>query len=313
MRVSRAFVPWLALAAFACGSDDTSPNGATGDGGGSPSDATSPGSPDALTTGSDSAVPPGGDGGTGSDANTDAPGGPDSSAGTCADTSLIFCDDFEGYAAGPAKSTKWDSVTASASDTLVIDATHARGAKALHVHVSQNEFAYAKLKSFAPPAAGFFGRLYVWATAFPTAPDYAHFTMVETAGTPSSAGVVRPIGGQYDPQGKAADWGVGSDQGPTGDWTNWRTSAPAQGGKWLCLEWEMRTADNVINVWIDGVAKTDLTVSTKTHGGNNVDFVFPKWNSLWFGWWLYQAGPTPNQFDLWYDDVALGASRVGCP
>jgi hypothetical protein len=310
MRVSKAFVPWLALAAFACGADDSSsPLGAgSPDAGTPPSDASSPGL-DATTTGVDSAVPPTGDAGT----KTDAATGTDAAAGTCADPSLVFCDDFEGYAAGPAKSTKWKAVTATANDTLTIDATHARGTKALHVHVTQNEFGYAKLTTFAPPAAGFFGRLYVWATAFPTAPDYAHFTMVETAGQPSTAGVIRPIGGQYDPVGKSADWGVGSDQGPTGDWTNWRTSAPAQGGKWLCMEWEMRTADNVINVWIDGVAKTDLTVSTKVHGGNNVDFVFPKWDSLWFGWWLYQASPTPNQFDLWYDDVAIGTARLGCP
>lgn len=310
MRISRAFISWLALAAFACSAEDSqAPTAATGsDAGTGPSDASSSGSPDGATNGGDSAVPPTLDAGT----KTDAAGGPDAAAGTCADTTLIFCDDFEGYAAGPAKSTKWTTVTASANDTLTVDATHARGAKALHVHVTQNEFGYAKLASFAPPGNGFFGRLYVWAAAFPTAPDYAHFTMVETAGA-GTAGVVRPIGGQYDPQGKSADWGVGSDQGPTGDWTNWRPSAPAQGGKWLCLEWEMRAADNVINVWVDGVAKTDLTVSTKVHGGANVDFVFPKWSSLWFGWWLYQASPTPNQFDLWYDDVALGVTRIGCP
>jgi len=50
----------------------------------------------------------------------------------------------------------------------------------------------------------------------------------------------------------------------------------------------------------------------KQHGGNNVDFVFPQVNSIWFGWWLYQGGPTPSSFDLWLDDLALATTRIGC-
>ena len=60
------------------------------------------------------------------------------------------------------------------------------------------------------------------------------------------------------------------------------------------------------------MAKSDLTVSTKMHGGNQVDFVFPTFQRIWFGWWLYQGAPTPNQFDLWLDDIALSSTRLGC-
>ena len=193
--------------------------------------------------------------------------------------------------------------------TLTIDATHARGQKALHVHTQGNGKGYITPSSFAPPGNSFFGRMYAWVDAFPSAPSYAHFTLVEAAGTP--AGLIRPIGGQYiDGQGKF--WGVGSDGGPTGDWTNWKTSAPAESGKWLCLEWQVAAADNDIRVWIDSAAQTDLSVSTKNHGGSAGDFVFPTFNKIWFGWWLYQASPTPDHFDVWLDDIAISSQRLGC-
>src|SRR5262249_15667952 len=139
----------------------------------------------------------------------------DAAAPTCSDPTLLFCEDFEGYAPGPAKGGKWAPMTAAANDTLTIDTAHVRGTKSLHVHTAANEFAFIKLSGFTPPSNSFFGRIYVWVTAFPTAPAYAHFTLVEAAGQPASDGVIRPIGGQYDPQGMADDWGVGTDQGPT--------------------------------------------------------------------------------------------------
>ena len=229
-------------------------------------------------------------------------------AGGCTKTAdTLFCEDFEMPLLAAAKANGFNPVTNMG--TLTADAVHARGTQALHVHTEGNGKAYIQVAPFAPPQNSFFGRMYVWATAFPTAPDYAHFTLVEAAGSP--AGVIRPIGGQYIP-GKGDLWGTGSDVGPTGDWTNWKESAPAQAGKWLCMEWEMTASNNAINVWIDGTAKPELSVSTKMHGGSNVDFVFPTFNNIWFGWWLYQSGSTPAQFDLWLDDIALSTKRVGC-
>jgi hypothetical protein len=251
----------------------------------------------------------GGSNGGGSNGGGSNGGNGGASSGGCAKgADTIFCEDFESVPAGTvAKANGYNPVTSNG--TLTVDSTHARGMRAMHVHTDGNGHAYIQLSPFAPPSNSFFGRMYIWVTAFPSAPDYAHFTLVEAAG--SGAGVIRPIGGQYIP-GKGQLWGTGSDSGPTGDWTNWKESAPAQAGKWLCMEWEMTAADNNINVWIDSTAKTELSVSTKMHGGSSVDFVFPQFNSVWFGWWLYQSGPTPNQYDLWIDDISLGTKRQGC-
>ena len=156
-----------------------------------------------------------------------------------------------------------------------------------------------------------------WVTAFPTAPNYAHFTLVEAAGTGTTT-LLRPIGGQFVPAADAGGagansyWGVGSDGGPTGDWTNWRTTAPAEAGRWLCLEFQLDAPTGAIDVWIDGTPRPELSVTRTMHGGTQVDFVFPTINRIWFGWWLYQGGTTPAGFELWLDQLALSPTRIGC-
>jgi hypothetical protein len=69
-----------------------------------------------------------------------------------------------------------------------------------------------------------------------------------------------------------------------------------------------------VNVWINCQEQKDLSVSTTKHGGgtDDVDFVFPNFDTVKFGWELYQSGSTPSSFDLWFNDVALGTARIGC-
>ena len=192
-----------------------------------------------------------------------------------------------------------------------MDATHARGRQALHVSATDNGMAFVVPRQFKPAGNSFFGRMWVWVDAFPTRPDYAHFTLVEAAGAGSGT-VVRPVGGQYIPAHAKALWGVGADGGPTGDWTAWQPTAPAAGGRWTCMEWEMAAADNRVAVWIDGVAKPEMTVTTKQHGGGTADFVFPSFDRIRLGWQLYQGGSPNARYDVWLDDLALGPNRIGC-
>jgi endoglucanase len=78
------------------------------------------------------------------------------------------------------------------------------------------------------------------------------------------------------------------------------------------MEWQMQSSNNSVAVWINGVAKPEMGVSTQSHGGANVNLVFPTFNQIKIGWQLYQGGSTPAQFDLWLDDIALATSRLGC-
>jgi hypothetical protein len=247
---------------------------------------------------------------TGSAGAADAAGG----RGTCARAALLFCEDFERLPTGGASSLDWGIDTRNGTLTVERRATSPRGQrgnKVLRVHTVDNGRAFLRVDDFAAPGNRFFGRMRLRVDEFPTAPDWAHFTLVEATGSGSSE-VVRPIGGQYAPTVPGIFWGVGADGGPTGDWTNWRESAPVTEDRWQCFEWQLDATDNRVAVWIDGVANPELTASTNAHGGNDVPFVLPTVNTVKVGWQLYQGGTTPERFTLWIDDLALATHRLGC-
>lgn len=248
------------------------------------------------------------------DGSADAPAALDGAVPLCARPGVFFCEDFEALPLGAATSTAW--TTEAAAGQLAIDDTHARGQHALKLTTTGNGRARLMKTGIAPPNNSLWGTVHAWVTAFPTAPDYAHYTLVELAGSGNTS-LVRPIGGQYIPAAGANNpagdfWGVGSDGGATGDWTNWKRTAPSTAGQWLCLEFHLDAANDAIEVYIDGTLRPELSVDRTNHGGNQVDFVFPTFDRIWFGWWLYQLNPTPNAYELWLDDIALGSSQLGC-
>ncbi|WP_433304926.1 hypothetical protein ACQP2F_16665 [Actinoplanes sp. CA-030573] len=221
---------------------------------------------------------------------------------------LLFCEDFDRLPPGGPSTLNWGVDTRHG--TLTVERA-ARHNQVLHVHTVDNGRAFLRVDDFAAPGGRFFGRMRLRVDAFPTAPDWAHFTLVEATGS-GSQDVVRPIGGQYAPTVPGVFWGVGADGGPTGDWTNWRESAPVTEDRWQCFEWALDRADNRVAVWIDGEANPELTASTTEHGGNDVPFILPAVDTVKIGWQLYQGDTTPGQFDVWIDDIALSTQRLGC-
>lgn len=230
---------------------------------------------------------------------------------SCADATLLFCEDFEALPVGAGTGARWSADTAQG--TLSVAAGDAeRGGQVLDVRTDGNGRAFLSVDGFTAPDNSHFGRMYVKVDAFPTAPDWAHFTLVEATGSAPGGEIVRPFGGQYAPTNNGAFVGVGADGGPTGDWTNWRESAPAVAGAWQCVEWEIQAVDNRVTLWLNGVDNPELTVSTRQHGGNPVDFVLPAIDRVKLGWQLYQGNPTPAGYHVQLDDVALSTSRLGC-
>jgi hypothetical protein len=260
----------------------------------------------ATTAGTAGASGSAGSGSTSDPTTPDVPAGD----GTC--KNALFCEDFESYPVGglPA-GAPWANETGGGG-TLSIDGTTVRGGmRSLHVRTADGGHGYIRVNNFNPPGNSFFGRVELFVNSFPTSPDYAHFVLVEATGT--GGGLVRPVGGQYIPgQGTTALWGVGNDQGSSGDWTSWQPTVPTVSGRWICYEWEMRAADNDIDVWLDGVAQPALSVSsTSRRDYNGSRFTFPTFNTIWFGWYQFQASSTVR--DIYLDDLALSTTRVGCP
>jgi hypothetical protein len=222
----------------------------------------------------------------------------------------LFCEDFDRLPLGGAATLDWGVDTRNGTLTVQRGATR-RGGKVLHVRTLDNGRAFLRVDDLAVDGDRLFGRLRVRVDAFPTAPDWAHFTLVEATGQGSTE-VVRPLGGQYVPTVRRSLWGIGADGGPTGDWTDWRESAPVAEDTWRCVEWEIDAVDDRVAVWFDGADTPALTASRDAHGGNDVPFVLPSVQTVKIGWQLYQGGTTPGGFDLWIDDVALGTERLGC-
>ncbi len=252
----------------------------------------------------------------------------------CAGGGFLFCEDFEALAAGPATSPQW-TIAQSEGSSAVVEATpnagtiaRPLGSQALHLRIvpGGGGGGFSFLQPNDEPAApdnSFFGRVWVWLNDKPLAPNFAHFTMVEGVGQVGAATVfVRPLGGQFiqpvAPTDPPVMYGVGSDGGESGDWTDWDPSAPTEEMKWTCLEWQIDTSDNIIRVFIDGDEKEALTVSTNVHsrrgsGNPDADFVIPAvFGQFKVGWQLYQGGSDLAVQDLWYDGIALSTTRIGC-
>ncbi len=233
----------------------------------------------------------------------DAAGG----AGDCRRPGMLFCESFEQLPVGGASSLRWGIDTRNGTLTVERRGT----GKALHVRTLDNGRAFLRADDLDVPASGLYGRMRLRVNAFPTAPDWAHFTLVEATGS-GSAEIVRPVGGQYVPTLDRSLWGIGADGGPTGDWTAWTESAPTAEDTWQCVEWRLDPVTNTVTTWFDGDDAGALTASQDQHGGNDVPFVLPDVDTVKIGWQLYQGGTTPGRFDLWIDDIALSTRRVGC-
>ena len=224
-------------------------------------------------------------------------------------TGTLVRENFNRLPLGPVTAGRgW--TTNTSNGTLTVEPSTTGHGRELHLHTEGNGRAFIVLSDLAPPGNSLWARLRLRVAAFPTAPDWAHWTIAEASGSDSPT-LVRPLGGQYFPDARANYWGVGSDLGPTGDWTNWKTSAPASAAKWQCAEFHLDAKDNQVKVYLDGIEQPDLTVSTNHHGGTPDAFTFPTVNELKLGWQLYQSNPTPSSYDIHLDDITVSTRRAG--
>jgi hypothetical protein len=282
-----------------------SSGGAVATGGASTGGASSGGSGGGTGTGGTPAT-----GGT-----TGGSGGSDFfGASRCAAGNFLLCDGFEADAIDTALWT----VEKSGANVVEIAADQAaRGTKSVHIH-AENNYGYLKNTSIFPVANNdYFGRMFLRVARFSTV-DWAHWTVGEAAGT-GDGSLIR-VGGQYKTDAAANRWGIGSDAGPTGDWTTHDTDpdgAPLEPATnaWVCLEWEHKGSTNETHFFVDGILHPSLSTTATTHGLGQgieppVDYILPNVTSFWFGWYQYQADP--EAFDVWIDEVALDDQRIGC-
>jgi hypothetical protein len=252
--------------------------------------------PDAALPGSGGGPSSGGtSGGTGGGAAGSSGfgyGGPS----RCATASVKLCEDFE----SGLNSSTW-TTSKSGDTTIAVDTTRAaRGSNALHIKTTAGDWAYIKeMKSFPATNNILYGRMFVYFEDDLTTDG--HFSLAEGAGT-GTTGVAR-FGGQYKV------FGVGTDGGPSGDWTD-KDDMTAAGKKvpsktWICAEFQFKGDTHEFRVWWDDAERTTLRTGPSRHA----NFTMPTFNSLWFGWWMYNI---KEPQELWIDELAVDDRPIGC-
>ena len=89
------------------------------------------------------------------------------------------------------------------------------------------------------------------------------------------------------------------------------SSAALPTGSWQCFEYHVGS-DGTLETWLNGNAIAGLSYGPKITNPNAAAWgrssIIPKPTAVYFGWESY--GSDTNT--LWYDDVAIAASRIGC-
>jgi hypothetical protein len=220
---------------------------------------------------------------------------------------LEFCESFESASLDMGR---WQIQT-SGDNPAVVTTRAARGTRSVHFHTVDNGLALLHTREpFPMPNNRYFGRVFVWFAAMPTAPEWAHWTI---AGSKTDADETEiRVGGQYD--NMINRFGVGTDHGPTGDWTNLDEDPgdPVPVGEWVCVEWLHDGQNDVTDLWWNGVPRPSLHTTAASHGGATGEYRMPDIDSMFIGFWLYQPETMPEAFDVWIDEVAIDGERIGC-
>jgi len=258
-----------------------------------------------ATGGSSTAAGNGGSGGgsvAGASGDPLAPGGPSK----CPAAGAQLCDGFETAAPGDAASPfKFELGSGS---TGVVDATKVfRGAKAVHLKTTSAQAFITETATFTGTTAATnnqtWGRLFIWFETKANPQSHDVFIRLEDPGSSLSSAQLHVAGGSRGQL--AAEIRSGSDlykpkivePAPAG-----RVLFPLATPKWQCWEWHT-TPDNTLEFYIDGQLYEPMSVVAADK------WPFPIFKKLYLG--FMQFGTTPAT-ELWIDEVALSATRVGC-
>lgn len=231
--------------------------------------------------------------------------------------SALLCDNFDDDTVGMAPGQPWKSDSNGGAVAVSSDRAFS-GDKSVHVSNAPGQYARAYFSVDGAPAfpgagAELYGRMMMWVDKSPA--DGVHWTFIQGEGPSddNSYRIFYRYGGQHAGKLMAnfETEGVASDC-----WNHSQTVMPTQ--KWTCLEWRFNTATDEMEFWLDGAELQDLHVVGQGQASSGC--VSQSWNNTWpapkqfdtlrLGLEKYQQD---GQLDLWIDDVAVGASRVGCP
>lgn len=226
-------------------------------------------------------------------------------------SSLPLCDDFEGAAVdGPPDETKWAVVQPDCGGgpaTVTIDDTVSHsGQKSVRV---EGGLDYCDHKFFADQnvigtlGPEVFGRFYI-RFADPIGQNHITFLSMkdENAGNKNLR-----MGGQ----GHVLMYNRETDDAVLP--SNFDQSLEPAALTWYCIEFRINGPDGEIETWIDGDEAPGLRVDgTPTDGVDNVWLQDNDWHPSLKDYRLGWESYSNQAMTVWFDDVALSTSRIGC-
>ena len=241
--------------------------------------------------------PPAMDASSASDAAPDAEGGVEAGPLGCT-VGDILCDDFEHGIA-----SFWQNNDFPLSSTTTIDSTMAaHGKSSMHAHIeppngnpmgAPQAFIFADQGTTTPLPAKFNVRFFVYAKSAQLMDKRADVNALVVMFEPNMDAVELRVAGPA--MAKTFAFGNYYDN------VNTVSATPFPFDAWHCVEWGV-TPDGV-QVWLDDTAIADLTVTTTVKAVNGEMFGFlPEVQTL--------TAPDPQ--DIWYDEIVIASSRVGC-
>jgi hypothetical protein len=220
--------------------------------------------------------------------------------GLAAQTSKpLFSEDFE---SGALDANEWSQEVTGTNVISVQQYKAAHGQYALLAHCPAGaQRTYALIVAKGLPEAlrhHQFGRAYIFIT--PKMPDqHTVFLTAGTSGFPKyKYEEVATLNGKFqltfvDQVNGGEDWHTGGNAVPV--------------DRWFLLEWEFNDQPDSATVWVDGVKVYNTPFTVKATGATT-DLV-GGFTDVAFGFRLW--GAAPNAFDVYYDDIAIDAARVG--
>jgi hypothetical protein len=261
-------------------------------------------------TGTGGAVAGSAGAGAGGGGAAGAAGSAPPSAGSPACADADFCDSFE-TGMDMLDPVRWVVVSPNCSGDgrAEVDATQAHsGMRSLRVSGSGGycNHVFAAAMADLPEAAPLYARLFV-RFEHPLAAGHVTFVALRD----ESEGKDLRMGGQSE----ILMWNRESDDAtlPELSPAGIALSVKPQVGRWHCIEFMIDRGLRRLATWIDGAAVAGLQVEGEPTPDVDAQWLrktdwMPAPSDARFGWESY--GGEANT--LWFDDIALGASRFGC-
>jgi hypothetical protein len=241
------------------------------------------------------------------------------------DCAGLICEDFESGKIDPGK---WDTVI-SGSTLAVQQQVVAHGKYAMQVHGAAGPSDWAQLvaKNVPPALKGTttFGRVYFYITPKPLTSGHTEMIFAGNTGTGTANGPAPFSKLRYmEVSNINGGWQLSFDLLDVGPLVEEVAYPKGQVPTtvWVCLEWEFQDTPDHITMWTDGTQigvfdDTDVAYASPgpipqpgapLYNGKSSDIV-GGFDTFGFG---FHDWHPQKAFDLYYDDLVLSTTRVGC-